>query len=116
MSTVIAVAGKGGSGKTTFAALVIEALSRLGTVLAVDADPSTNLHLSLGLPAPESIGDAREELLAEIKAGRFGAGLSKGQYLAMRVQEAVVESRGVDLLAMGRPEGPGCYCAVNHLL
>jgi CO dehydrogenase maturation factor len=116
LTTTVAVAGKGGTGKTTFSALLVQLLAQRGTVLAIDADPSTNLNLALGLEMDGTVGDAREELMVAARNGSFAAGLDKRAYLEMRISEALVESKSVDLLAMGRPEGPGCYCAANHLL
>ena len=104
MSMTIAVAGKGGTGKTTIAALLAKFLATKGTVLAVDADPSVNLHMALGLPEPETVGSIREELL---KAGGSVSGMSRHDYIELRAREAMVESEGLDLLALGRPEGPG---------
>lgn len=122
MTTTIALAGKGGVGKTTFAALLIKYLveNGAGSILAIDADPSANLNLALGLPLEQTIGDIREEMLANVNKvdgsvnGR--PGMSKFDYLDMEIEYALVEGERVDLLAMGRPEGPGCYCAVNHIL
>jgi len=109
----IAVAGKGGSGKTTFASLVAYNLvkARKVPVLAVDADPNANFNVSLGLTYEETIADLREEALKSVPAG-----MPKTQYVNMRLQESVVEGEHIDLLIMGKPEGGGCYCAVNHLL
>ncbi|HAL61633.1 MAG TPA: hypothetical protein DCP08_04395 [Chloroflexi bacterium] len=117
MTRTIAVAGKGGTGKTMVAALLIQHLieHHSGSILAIDADPSTNLHLVLGVPLEETIGDIREETLQEVSRGGLG-GISKHDYLEVRVNQALVETERFDLLAMGRPEGPGCYCAANHLL
>lgn len=117
MTRTIAVAGKGGTGKTTVAALLIKHLieHNSGTILAIDADPSTNLNLVLGVPLEETIGDIREETLQEVYRGGLG-GISKHDYLEVRINQALVEAQGFDLLAMGRPEGPGCYCAANHIL
>lgn len=112
----IAVAGKGGVGKTAIAALLIKHLSQKGVVLAIDADPSTNLNLALGLPLGETVGRAREDMTEDISKGRLPTGVSKQEILDMKIREALVESSKIDLLAMGRPEGPGCYCAANHLL
>ncbi|MFC1944914.1 AAA family ATPase [Chloroflexota bacterium] len=114
--TTIAVAGKGGSGKTTIAALLIELLSGKGAVLAVDADPSTNLHLALGLRLEGTVGGVREQMASAVKDGSFDASMPKPDYLEMRVQQALVEGDSIDLLAMGRPEGPGCYCGANNSL
>lgn len=118
MTTTIALAGKGGTGKTTVAALLIRALLRRTSspILAIDADPSTNLHLALGLPAPATVGDIREEMFETAQAGQLGVAISRHDYLAREVRLALEEGERVDLLAMGRPEGQGCYCAVNHLL
>mgnify|MGYP001613373259 FL=1 len=116
MTQRIAIAGKGGTGKTTFAALLIQLLIPKGTVLAIDADPSTNLHMALDLPLGPAVGDIREGMLLLVKKGQFSPGMAKSDYLELKVQEALVESQGVDLLIMGRPEGPGCYCAANEIL
>jgi CO dehydrogenase maturation factor len=118
MTVTIAVAGKGGTGKTTIAMLLIRQImhNHWGSVLAIDADPSSNLHLALGLPLSETIGDVREETLQQIKTGSFPSGTSKHDYLDYKIYESLVEAEGVDLLAMGRPEGPGCYCAANNIL
>jgi CO dehydrogenase maturation factor len=116
MGRTIAIAGKGGTGKTTIAALLIEMLARKGTVLAVDADPSVNLHMALGLPEPETIGDIREELGDSVRKGSMSPSIAKLEYFELRAREAIVESKGLDLLAMGRPEGPGCYCSANYNL
>ncbi|MBI2854407.1 MAG: AAA family ATPase [Chloroflexi bacterium] len=115
-TTTIAVAGKGGTGKTTIAALLIQLLSRQGTVLAIDADPSSNLHMCLGLPLEGTIGGVREDAAKKVRSGEFQAGMSKASYLELGIREVLVESEHVDLLAMGRPEGPGCYCAANNVL
>ncbi len=116
MTKTIAIAGKGGTGKTTIAALLIHLLSGQGTVLAIDADPSSNLHLTLGLPLTDTIGAVREEMLAAVKTRTMNPGIAKQDYLDLKVHEALVESEKIDLLAMGRPEGPGCYCAANNML
>ncbi len=116
--TTIALAGKGGTGKTTLAALLIRALvrRRLGTVLAIDADPSSNLNLALGLPLTTTVGDIREDMLAGVQSGSVGTGVTRHDFLNTEIRLAVEEGETVDLLAMGRPEGPGCYCPVNHML
>lgn len=116
MTTTIAIGGKGGVGKTTFSTLLIQLLSKSGSVLAIDADPSSNLHLSLGLLLENTVGDIREDMSKQVKKGKFAQGLSKQDYLELEIQKALVESEGMDLLAMGRPEGPGCYCAANNML
>jgi CO dehydrogenase maturation factor len=118
VTKTIAVAGKGGTGKTTISALVIDYLTRTkkGAVLAIDADPSTNLNLALGVPLWDTIGDVREETATAVGGSQAMAGMSKWDYLDFRINESLVEETAFDLLAMGRPEGPGCYCAANNIL
>ena len=118
MTKTIAMAGKGGTGKTTVAALLTRALLQRGQapVLAIDADPATNLHLALGLPEPATVGDLREGMLAEAASGTLGVSITRHDFLRREVRMALEEGDQVDLIAMGRPEGRGCYCAVNHLL
>jgi CO dehydrogenase maturation factor len=118
VTKTIAVAGKGGTGKTTISALIIDHLvkDKRGSVLAIDADPSTNLNLALGVPLYDTVGDVREETATAVGGGRALGGMSKWDYLDLRINEALVEEPGFDLLAMGRPEGPGCYCAANNIL
>jgi CO dehydrogenase maturation factor len=116
VTKTIAVAGKGGTGKTTVSALLSQWLSQYGTVLAVDADPASNLHMALGMPLESTVGDIREGMLQEVKRGTFRAGMSKQDYLEWKINEAMVEGQRIDLVAMGRPEGPGCYCAANNML
>jgi CO dehydrogenase maturation factor len=118
VTKTIAVAGKGGTGKTTISALIVDHLVNhgKGSVLAIDADPSTNLNLALGVPLDDTVGDVREETATAVGGSRAMGGLSKWDYLDFRINEALVEERGFDLLAMGRPEGPGCYCAANNIL
>lgn len=116
MTKTIAIAGKGGTGKTTIAALLIRLLSQKGIVLAIDGDPSSNLHLALGLPLTDTVGAIREGMTKKITEGRFEVGISKPDYMDLKIREALVESERIDLLAMGRPEGPGCYCAANSML
>jgi CO dehydrogenase maturation factor len=116
MSKTITIAGKGGVGKTAISSLIIDILSRKGIVLAIDADPSTNLNAALGLPLNDTVGKAREDVTDDIQKGKIPPGVAKQDILDMKIREALVESDKVDLLAMGRPEGPGCYCAANHML
>ncbi len=110
----VAVIGKGGVGKTTVSALLLGRLleSNQTPVLAVDADPSNCLGPALGVAVGETLADMREELREN---GRPGS-MSAGEWLALRAEEAMVESSGFDLLTMGRPEGKGCYCYVNNLI
>jgi len=118
MTKTIAIAGKGGTGKTTLAALLIKLLSQKGLVLAVDADPSTNLNQALGLSLEDNktVGRIREKMSEDVSKGRFSPTIAKQEYLFSKIMESLVESKGFDLLAMGRPEGPGCYCASNEFL
>lgn len=116
MGTTIAVAGKGGTGKTTFCGMIIRHLKARGKkpILAVDADANANLNQVLGVEVEESIGSLREETLREID--NLPAGIPKETYLEYKIQEILVEAEGFDLLVMGRPEGAGCYCYVNNIL
>jgi CO dehydrogenase maturation factor len=116
MTKTITMAGKGGVGKTAISSLIIDMLSRKAVVLAIDADPSTNLNTALGLPLESSVGRAREDVSDEIQKGKVPPTISKQELLDQRIRAALVESKKIDLLAMGRPEGPGCYCAANHML
>lgn len=113
MTYSIALAGKGGTGKTTVAGMLVRYLvQREKTpVLAVDADANANLNEVLGLTLRATLGEAREEM----KKG-VAAGMTKDVFMQMKIQEAVVEAKGFDLIVMGRPEGTGCYCAANSLL
>ena len=116
MARTIAVTGKGGVGKTTVAALMIRRLRERasGPILAIDADPDANLGTVLGVETHDTLGDVRELTLAEIR--KLPAGMDKAAYIEAGLHETIVESKGVDFLVMGRPEGPGCYCYVNNLL
>jgi CO dehydrogenase maturation factor len=127
MATTIALAGKGGVGKTTIAAMVIKYLAQTqsGSIIAIDADPSSNLNMVLGLNLEWTVGDIREGMLAEVQKsllqggaamGTMPGGASKLEYLDYEVRTSIEEGDRFDLIAMGRPEGPGCYCAVNHNL
>jgi CO dehydrogenase maturation factor len=123
MTTTIALAGKGGTGKTTLAALLIRYLmeERAGAILAIDADPASNLNFVLGMELHQTIGEIREDMLEQVQtsgalAGSMPGGMSKQEYLDYQVQMSLVEGERVDLLAMGRPEGQGCYCAANQML
>jgi CO dehydrogenase maturation factor len=127
MSITIALAGKGGVGKTTISGLVIKYLidQTDGAVLGIDADPSSNLNMVLGLDLDWTVGDIREGLLDQVKTsltaggaamGTLPGGMSKREYLDHEIRSSVVEGDRFDLIAMGRGEGQGCYCAVNHNL
>jgi len=117
MSYTVAITGKGGVGKTTIASLVVTRLVARGCepVLAVDADPNTCLDAALGLEVTKTIGAVREEA-REIAARGLAAGISKRELLELRIAESLVEAEGFDLIAMGRSEGPGCYCYANNVL
>jgi CO dehydrogenase maturation factor len=116
MAYTLAVAGKGGTGKTTLAALLIQTLIERGEgpVLAVDADPNPNLGFALGCQVEKTISELRDELLDHIR--KLAPGVTKDDYLEMGIQECLWEGHGVDLLVMGAGEGPRCYCAVNNVL
>lgn len=116
MSYTIAIAGKGGTGKTTICALIVRFLreNKLGSVLAIDADPNSNLGQMLGMEPDENIGAIIDEVGKNID--KVPGGMTKDRYIDYRVQSAIEESDGLDLLSMGRPEGPGCYCYANNVL
>ncbi len=110
----IALAGKGGTGKTTVAGMLIKYLIKMGKtpVLAVDADSNANLNEVLGLEVDDTLGGAREEM----KKGIVPDGMTKDIFMDMKLQQAIIEDDGYDLIVMGQPEGSGCYCAANTLL
>jgi CO dehydrogenase maturation factor len=116
MGRVIALAGKGGTGKTTLAALLVRLIKekKLGSVLAIDADPNSNLGEVLGLEVKESISSILDDLAAHPQS--VPANMGKDAFIEYRVQTAIAEGDNFDLLALGRPEGPGCYCYVNNAL
>jgi CO dehydrogenase maturation factor len=116
MTMTIAISGKGGSGKTTVAAMIIRQLleqTGAGSVLAVDADPNSCLGITLGIEPAGTVADIREQARAK---GPGNTGMDKLRTVEYNIQQAVTESNGFDLLTMGRPEGPSCYCAVNNML
>jgi len=110
----IALAGKGGTGKTTMAGMLIKYLMKKNKtpILAVDADCNANLNEVLGVEINNTLGNAREEM----KKGTVPSGMTKDIFMEMKLEEALVESDGFDLVVMGQPEGAGCYCAANTLL
>ena len=121
MSThVIAVAGKGGVGKTTTCGMIIEYLSRKGAgpILAVDADANSNLNEVLGVEIEATLGDIREEMAhAELrKESPIPKGMTKAEYAEFKFNAALAEEDDFDMLVMGRTEGKGCYCYVNGVL
>ena len=111
MPKIFAVSGKGGTGKTSIAACLVRCLIERGDapVLAVDADPNSSLAEALELTYDRTLADIRE-------VKEPPAGMPKPDYVRMAIEEAICERAGCDLLVMGRPEGQGCYCSVNHLL
>ena len=116
MAYTIAVAGKGGTGKTTLTALIIGHLlkSNQKPILAVDADPNSNLNEGLGITFSQTVVSTVDEIMD--KKEDLSAGITKERVLEYQFQDALVESKGFDLLVMGRTEGPGCYCHANNLL
>ena len=116
MSTVIAMAGKGGVGKTTVSALVLRYFTRhvKDPVLAIDADPNSNLGETLGLTIEKTVGDIREDFMRDPQG--VPSGMDKVLYLEMLMNQVLIENRNFDLLVMGRQEGQGCYCMVNNIL
>lgn len=107
----VAVAGKGGTGKTTIAGIIVRQLVARGKgrVLAVDADANMNLNEVLGVRVHQTIGQIREGI------GTVPAGMTKDAFINYKTQECLIEADGYDLIVMGRPEGPGCYCYANTL-
>ena len=118
MPYTIAVAGKGGTGKTTLCGLMIDWLVKTGRtpVLAVDADANSTLNEVLGVEAPVSLGDIREEIARAELEGTVPGGMSKQDYMEFRFNAALDEEDDFDMLVMGRTQGKGCYCFVNGLL
>ena len=116
MAMTIAVSGKGGSGKTTFSAMLMRSLLERApgrAVLGVDADSNSCLGITLGVELIGTIADVRDQARA-LKP--TNAGMDRVRTVEYGIQQSLTESRGFDLLTMGRPEGPDCYCAVNNML
>lgn len=113
MGYAVALGGKGGTGKTTVAGLLIRYMLNKGMkpLLAIDADSNSNLNDVLGVTLESTLSDAREEMKTNVPVG-----MTKDIFMEMKMEQALVEGEGFDLIAMGRPEGPGCYCAANNLL
>lgn len=114
---IIAVSGKGGTGKTMVSATLVKLLAQTDKdILAIDADPDSNLPEALGVPVEKTVGDVREELKKDTAAGNIPVGANKWDILDYKIMESIIETPDFDLLVMGRPEGSGCYCAVNNML
>ncbi|MEM4539938.1 MAG: AAA family ATPase [Archaeoglobaceae archaeon] len=112
--TTVAVTGKGGTGKTLVSALLVHFISKKSSkVLAVDADPDSNLADALGVEVEKTLGEIRE--VFQVSRDEMGT-MNKEQWLEGKIYEAICECKGYDLLVMGRPEGEGCYCFANSLL
>jgi CO dehydrogenase maturation factor len=116
MGYIIAMAGKGGTGKTTIAACLVRLVKdkKLGSVLAVDADPNSNLGELLGITPRVNIGQILDQVCTNPEI--VPSGMTKDRFIEFKVQSSVEEGDGFDLLTMGQPEGPGCYCYVNNIL
>ncbi|MFP4393079.1 MAG: AAA family ATPase [Desulfohalobiaceae bacterium] len=114
MGLSIAFSGKGGTGKTTLCGMLIRYMLQkdMAPLLAVDADPNYNLNEVLGVEVEKTLGQVREQM----KQGDVPSGMTKDRFMSMKLEEAIVESQGFDLVVMGQPEGQGCYCAANTLL
>lgn len=116
MGITLAVAGKGGVGKTSIASLIVKALIDGGKrpLLAIDADSNSNLHEVLGIREPRSVGCIRED---SRKLGEdIPGGMTKDRFMEYQIQASLEETKDLDFLSMGRPEGPGCYCMANNIL
>ena len=116
MGCIIAMAGKGGTGKTTVASLIIRGIKEAGagSLLAIDADPNSNLGEVLGVEPGRNIGAILDEISSN--PGAVPSGMTKERFIEYQIQSAIQEEDGFDILSMGRPEGPGCYCYVNNVL
>lgn len=116
MGDVIAIGGKGGTGKTTISALLVLELAKKaqGGVLAVDADPNSNLCDALGLKDAGTIAEIVDEVARNPES--VPQGMGKDAFIEYKIHSGITESQGFDLLVMGRPEGPGCYCYINNVL
>ena len=113
MPKVIAMAGKGGTGKTTTTALLLKYLTarNMTPVLAVDADANANLNELLELDVALTLGEIRKDIKSDMPPG-----MTRGDYMEMKIHQALIEEQGYDLMVMGQPDGPGCYCAANQYL
>ena len=118
MPKIIAVAGKGGTGKTTLCGMIVKHLAERekGHILAVDADPNSNLNEVLGVSAPKTLGEIREEVLKSNTDDGMPGGMTKQEYMDFMFGDALAEEDNFDLLLMGRTQGEGCYCFINGVL
>ena len=116
MAISIAISGKGGTGKTTLSAMMVRSLIGRSprAVLAVDADPNSCLGMTLGVEPESTISELRDDVLTQkIEPGQ---GIGKLEAFGYACEQSLTEAKGYDLLTMGKPEGPGCYCAANNTL
>ncbi len=113
MPKIIAMAGKGGTGKTTLSALITKYLISRGKtpILAVDADANANLNELLDMEIGTTVGQIRKEMKGDIPDN-----MTRDQYMEMKIHQSLLEAKGFDLLVMGQPDGTGCYCAANQYL
>ena len=113
MPKIIAMAGKGGTGKTTTSALLLRYLiaREMTPILAVDADANANLNELLELDVRMTLGEIRREIKSDMPPG-----MTRDQYMEMKIHQSLIEQQGYDLMVMGQPDGPGCYCAANQYL
>ena len=118
MPKIIAVAGKGGTGKTTLCGMMIKHLAEKekGSVLAIDADPNSNLNEVLGVEAPVTLGEIRETVLKNTSGDSAPGGMTKQEYMDYMFGDALSEQKNFDLLVMGRTQGKGCYCFINGIV
>ena len=116
MKISLAIAGKGGTGKTTLSSMLVRALREagVGPILAVDADPNSNLAEALGVEGGKPLAEIREK--SSTPEGSPSSGIGRARAVEDEIQRAVAEEEGFDLVTMGQPEGPRCYCYVNTLL
>ena len=115
MGLNIAIAGKGGTGKTTIAGILLRNLREAGKtpILAIDADPNSNLHIALGLEVENTIGSMLSNFVDN--KDTVPSGMTKDLYIEMQLNKLLIESDSLDLLVMGRGEGPGCYLSLIHI-
>ena len=111
----IAISGKGGTGKTMLSSLLVRYFSKRGSVFAIDADPDSNLPEVLGMEVHKDVGSVREDVL-DIRSDKISPSMSKKDIFEMELLQIIQESPDFDLLVMGRSEGAGCYCTINHIL